>query len=147
MNKLICWNTPFTNTSHPSVGLFLQHGEDETDLVTAIVAPHGIDAYPKYLVSFGTVIEFNCYEEGFAPDHDYETAEVEINGLSAYEWIDSPSIEAYECGLPHVASKDCQKLHHYILFGGDNIVEIVTENMPEIEIVNESRKIYIELKV
>ena len=37
--------------------MFVEHGEFETDLVRAIVAPKGIDDYPKYLVNFGSVYE------------------------------------------------------------------------------------------
>jgi len=141
MNKLISWKTPFTESSFPSVGLYLEYGEYETDLVTAVVAPDGIDEYPKFLLKFGEVLEIKYYEEGCTPDRGYEKLLDEVKGLSAYEWLGSPSVDSYQDLDSH------RKLRHFILFGADNILEVVTANSPEITKLSGPSKIKIELNV
>lgn len=147
MNKLIRWETPFTETSYPSVGVYIEHGENEAILLSAIVAPEGIDEYPKYLLHFNEIIEFICYEEAFSPDRGYEKIEKEPKGLSAYKWLNSPNIKAYKEGSGFLASDDNAAMNHYVIFGGDNIVEIVTFNEYTIEKINSSKLIPITLKV
>ena len=39
-----------------------------------VVAPDGIDKYPKYLVDFGEVITFTCMDEGCCPERDFSSA-------------------------------------------------------------------------
>jgi len=147
MKKIIRWDTPFTEISYPSVGVYIEHGKNESDLLTVIVAPEGIDEYPKYLVHFGDVIEFNCYEEGFSPDRAYEKIEKDTKSLSAYKWVNSPNIQAYKEGSSFLASKENADMNHYIVFGGDNIVEVVTFNEYSIEKVGTSKLIPITLKI
>ena len=136
MSKLIRWNTPFTDEFGPSVGLFIfPDHEDKRDLLTAIVTPEGTDKYPKYLVRFGGVLGFTCLEEAFAPERGYTHAPIETDEkICAWQWIDSPWLESYMEGAPLFGYTE---LFHYIIFGGDNIVEVITSNPPEIERVDQ----------
>jgi hypothetical protein len=141
MNQLIPWDTPFIKSKYPSVGVYFEHGEDETDLVSAVVAPDGIDEYPKYLVEFGEVFEVKYYEEGCSPDRGYENLLHAVKGSSSCEWLCSPSIECYQ----DLAGEKI--LRHFLLFGADNILEIVTVNNPKASLVAKPRKIEIEINV
>ena len=136
MSKLVRWDTPFTDSRYPSVGLIISHGPDEIDLVRAIVAPLGINRYPKYLVNFGSVIAFTCMEEAFCPPRDFGPSHLEENGLSAYEYLNSPWLQCYEKGAPFLLG-GAGPFHHYVIFGGDNNIEVVTRNIPTIDRVEQ----------
>ena len=102
-------------------------------MLKVIVAPFGLDAYPKYLVNFEHVIGFTCMEEAFSPKRDFDLSMLEEKDLSAYEYLDSPWIKSYESGidvLPGVGP-----LRHYLIFGGDNNVEVISRIVPTFEMV------------
>src|SRR5687767_9195011 len=68
MSKLIRWETPFTETRFPSVSVITSSNqEDGIDILMVMVAPAGLDEYPKYLVDFGRVVAFTCMEEAYSP--------------------------------------------------------------------------------
>ncbi len=144
VTKLIRWETPFTETQFPSVGLIISTEKNGADILKAIVAPFGIDKYPKYLVNFSRVIAFTCMEEAHAPEMDFASAEIEESGLCAYEFIDSPWLKTYEAWIPFLTNSEKNCLYHYLIFGGDNNVEVITQNEPEIEIINEQVMLKIE---
>jgi hypothetical protein len=98
-----------------------------------VVAPRGLDAYPKYLVRFAAVYAVTCEEEaeavtdlGQAPEGDY-----------AYIWADSPYSSSYQTLLPDFAFRGGNgKVKHYVVLGGDNLVSVVSASEPIIERVD-----------
>ena len=90
MSKLIRWDTPFAETRFPSVGLIITTKPNGEDILKAVVAPKGLDIYPKYLVTFGAVIAFSCFEEAHAPERDFALVPAEEEKLCAYEYLNSP---------------------------------------------------------
>jgi hypothetical protein len=147
MSKLIRWETPFSKAVLPSVILLnLTDVYKSTDLLTLIVAPDGIDKYPKYLAKFENIIAFTCMEEAYSPEREYSKVEAEEVSC-AYEWIDSPWLKAYEQGEHFIAGGKTKPFYHYVIFGGDNNVEIITPNRPFIEIISEKTTININLVV
>ena len=147
MSKLICWDTPFTNKQRPSVGLIITTEVDETDILKIIVAPKGIDAYPKYLVTFGEVIAFTCFEEAHAPERDFASATIEDENLCAYEYLDSPWLQSYEAWKPIYFGNETSSFYHYLMFGGDNNVEVITPNRPTIDVIEEKAILQIQREV
>ena len=137
MSKLIRWETPFTDEQRPSVGLIITTKEEETDILQAIVAPKGIDVYPKYLVTFGEVIAFTCFEEAHAPERDFASAEFVEEKVCAYEYLDSPWLKSYSGWLPIYFGNETDSFYHYLIFGGDNNIEVITPNRPKIEVIEE----------
>ena len=105
------------------------------DLLQAIVAPFGIDRYPKYLIDFGNVIAFTCMEEAFSPQRDFDLSMFEEKNLSAYEYIDSPWLKSYENGIDVLPGIGC--LRHYLIFGGDSNIEIISRNTPTVKSIEE----------
>ncbi len=124
----------------------MESDENDTDLITTIVAPDGLDDYPKYSIYFGDVLEFSSYEEACAPEKQYQNLDF-CKGLSSYQWLDSPSIIAYRRHPITHSQKGNNSLNHYVLFGIDNIVEVVTQNQPKITKINEPTLITIDLKI
>ncbi len=127
MSKLIRWETPFTDKQYPSVVLAVDiklTGNSSSSL-KAVVA-RDIYKYPKYLVDFGEVIAFTCMEEGFCPERDYDSATIEEINLSAYQLLDSSWVKSYELG--NIGGR-FEKFFHYLIFGGDNNIEVITPNM------------------
>lgn len=134
MAKLIRWETPFSDAQGPSVGLMITSDGVETDILKAVVAPKGIDAYPKYVVNFGQVIAFTCFEEAHAPERDFASATVDGAGSCAYRYSDSPWLQSYEA---HEWLLNAGEFSHYLIFGGDNNIEVITPNIPTIEVIEE----------
>ncbi len=58
--NLVPWNVPFAQSEVPCVSLITEQFGSSTTLV---VAPDGIDRYPKYLVRFDKVLAALYYEE------------------------------------------------------------------------------------
>jgi hypothetical protein len=133
MSKLIRWETPFSDEKFPAVKLLISN---DGDFLSAIVAPEGIDKYPKYLVKFADVIAFTCMEEAYSPQREYSNIKPEENSC-AYEWIDSSWLKSYEHGEHFIASGKPKPFYHYLIFGGDNNIEVITPNKPEIETISE----------
>jgi hypothetical protein len=132
---LVRWDVPFAEAHDPSVGLITEQGGDAAMLV---VAPSGIERYPKYLVSFGKVIAVLCYEEAFAFDRGYRALRGIEPKCCAYLWTSSPWLESYRKGADVFEWKGLQ---HYLVLGGDSIVELIASGQPKIERLDERRVI------
>lgn len=147
MSKLIRWETPFTEGAFPSIGLVVSLNDDAADLLKAVVAPFGIEKYPKYIVDFGEIVAFTCMEEAYAPKMDFASAEIEEDGLCAYKFLNSPWIESYKPWIPFFTGNKQDSFHHYLIFGGDNNIEVITSNEPKIKIVNEKIILKLEYEI
>jgi hypothetical protein len=126
---------PFAEAHDPSVSLITEQGGDAA---TIVVAPSGIDQYPKYLVRFGKVIALLCFVEAFAFDRGYRALSGIEPKYCAYIWTDSPWMESYRKGADIFEWEDLQ---HYLVFGGDSIVELIACGQPEVERLDERRVI------
>jgi hypothetical protein len=138
---LIRWDVPFAEARDPSVSLIAEQGGDAATLV---VAPSGIDRYPKYLVRFGKVIALLCYEEAFAFDRGYRALSGIEPNCCAYLWTDSPWMQSYRKGADVLDWKDLQ---HYLVCGGDSIVELIASGQPKVEWLDEKRVIETKYEV
>ena len=151
MAKLIRWDTPFTNSFYPSIVLLATPFPLMSKKgigVKAVVAPDGVDKYPKYLVDFGEVIAFTCFEEAHAPERDFASATLEEENICAYQYLDSPWLESYETWVQHCYFPDESVVaYHYLIFGGDNNIEIISINRPVIDIVEEKTILQIEQEI
>jgi hypothetical protein len=135
MSRIVRWETPFTDSFYPSVlllaipfPLLVKKGIS----AKLIVAPDGIDKYPKYLVDFDEVLAFTCMEESCCPERDISSAIIDETikndkSICAFQWIDSPWLQSYEgCYDPFSEGK----FSHYLIYGGDNNIEVITKNAP-----------------
>jgi len=59
----------------------------------------------------------------------FSTVETEQAQISTYHCLDSPWIKSYE-GCQYDAESNPIPLNHYLIFGGDNIVEFLCQNEP-----------------
>ena len=98
-------------------------------MATLVVAPTGIDQYPKFIVRSQHVIAVLSYEEAFAFDRGYRGLAGIDDGLCAYRWIDSPWLQSYRRGADIFG---WASLQHYVVLGGDSIVELVAADEPTI---------------
>jgi len=152
MSKIVRWETPFTDAFYPSVVLlatFFPLSSKEVNGVKVIVAPVGIDKYPKYLVDFGEVITFTCMDESCCPERDFGSAtfDEKITSdkfVSAFQWFNSPWLKSYE-GCHDSYSEG--KFSHYLIFGGDNNVEVITQNVPTIRVVKQKEVLEMQYEV
>jgi hypothetical protein len=145
MSRLIRWETPFTGKQYPSVGVIVSPSHDNgRDNLRAVIAPTGIDKYPKYLVDFGEVVAFTCMEEAYSPRNDFEVADNEDVNLSAYSFPDSPWLRSYDQLRYFYSAEVVDKFFHYLIFGGDNNIEVITPNVPTIRAIERSEVLRIE---
>jgi hypothetical protein len=137
---LVRWDVPFANGQVPSVGCITDPNGSK---VVLVVRPQGIGRYPQYLVRFSDVVLLFCYEETCAIKRDWDTLPRSESGLCAYRWITSPWLQHYRV-LEDIQFNKSGKLHHYILLGGDSIVELIALGEPTVERVD--TKTIIEMK-
>ena len=129
------WETPFTYAHYPSVGLVMEPDGESTALL--IVAPGGIDKYPKYIVRFANVLAVTCGEEaGFVLELGQEHGPLDV---IAHVWDASPHSMAY---ANTVFGADLE-MRHYVVFGGDNIASIVCGSTPVIETITEPTELMV----
>ena len=139
MSEFVRGETPFTEIEWPSVVVITNRGSNGEYLLEVVVAPTGINQYPKYLVEFGDVVGFSAMEEMHFPDHDFKDAKTTEEKLCAYRFVESPWLKFYERGEYFLFNLDGgtkETLTHYVIFGGDDILQVVTKNEPMITIVN-----------
>src|SRR5262245_6706400 len=132
---LVRWDAPFAEARDPSVSLITERGGDAAILV---VAPLGTDQYPKYLVRFDRVLVSFCYEEAVALDRDYPALTGIERSVCAYLWGNSPWLRA-SSGVAD--SLELSGLQHYLVFGGDSIVELIASGQPKVERLDSPRVI------
>jgi hypothetical protein len=141
MSKLIRWETPFTDKLFPSVVLITT----SYDSLSVIVAD-AVDKYPKYTVGFDKVIAFACMEEAGSPRSFLEIEKTE-NDLCAYIWADSPWSKSYVGVGDHDPDGTPGSLFHYLIFGGDNNVEVLTAEKPSISLIDEKTAISVNYEI
>ena len=152
MSRVIRWETPFTDAFYPSIivaaiPLSSQTGM-ETNNLKAVVSPHSIE-YPKNLIDFGEVLAFTCMEESCSPQIDFSSATFDetITGdkfICALQWLGSPWLNSYAgCHDPEGEGK----FSHYLLLGGDNNVQVITQNAPQVEQIEGERVLQMQWKV
>ncbi|MBA4123618.1 MAG: hypothetical protein H0X72_14285 [Acidobacteria bacterium] len=152
MSKIVRWETPFTNAFYPSVILaaipLSSPMRMETNNLKVIVTPHSLE-YPKYLVDFGEVLAFTCMEESCCPERDISSATVDETikndkSVCAFQWLNSPWLKSYEgCHDPYSTGK----FSHYLIYGGDNNIEVITQNVPTIRVVEQKEVLKMEWEV
>ncbi len=148
--KLVRWETPFTDTAFPSAIILTEDGPTGEFLISALVAPAGIDKYPKFRVHFGEVIAFSCMEEMYFPERDFDGAEIEEVGLSAYQFLNSAWLKSYEHGDYFLFNTDFgnrETLRHYLIFGGDFNIAIITKNEPVFETIEACKVLHLQMKI
>lgn len=151
MSRIVRWETPFTDAFYPSIVLvasFLPLTSRECNNLKVIINPSSGE-YPKYLVDFGGVLAFTCMEEGCCPERDFVSATFDEaitrdKFICALQWLNSPWLKSYEgCHDPYSEGK----FSHYLIFGGDNNVEVITPNVPMIKKVEQKEVLIIECEV
>ena len=140
-SDLIRWDLPFANGLHPSVGVIT---ESDTSKVVLVARPHGFGVYPQYLVRLYDVVTLLCYEETCAIDREWDSLIRSEHDLCAYRWITSPWLKHYRVLEDIMFNKSDEKLHHYILLGGDDIVEVIALGEAVVERVD--KRMVIEVK-
>jgi hypothetical protein len=125
------WDVPFRKDVYPSVTLISEPDGDST--AALVVAPRGLDGYPKYIVRFSSVYAFTCEEEAQAVTDLGEPNQ----GEYAYVWADSPYSKSYSSLFPDFAFRGGEaQVKHYVVLGGDNFASVVSAADPIVERVN-----------
>ena len=119
------WTTPFSTARLPSAYLILEPAGERT--ATLVVAPRGLDSYPKYLVHFQDVLAISCEEEIGALDSRWGIDSPQSS--CAFILEASPAVESYN-STPFGMRVNLQ---HFLVLGGDNHVSIVARKSPMIE--------------
>ena len=125
------WDVPFRKDSYPSVTLISEPDGEST--AALVVAPRGLDAYPKYIVRFSSVYALTCEEEAQSVTDLGEPQQ----GDYAYVWADSPYTKSYLTLFPDFAFRGGEpQIKHYVVLGGDNFASVVSAAEPSIERVD-----------
>jgi len=144
--QIIRWETPFTNTFLPSVNVIIGSDEDGGPDLFLIVAPKGLDQYPKHLVRFRHWIAHTCHEEAYSPSLGIEKCTFEDRKACAHLWLNSPSLESYRGGEGFIFEEG-EQLQHFLLIGGDHNVEVISTENPDITEIKEPKTIHLEYQL
>jgi hypothetical protein len=141
--SLTVWETPFASSRYPSVGLIVDSHGDRT--ATVVVAPQGIDQYPKYLVRFEAVLSCTVEEEAHGTAFLAAVSPDEPpSQLCTALWADSPAL-AYEPYLDILGLSG--PIRHYLVFGSDNNVGVVAAKPPIVSVIEGPVKLQVEYEV
>lgn len=105
----------------------------QSSILKILVTAGSLGLLPQYLLSFKEVLVFSCFDEACSPERDWP--EVEFDGVKpcSWQWVDSPWVNSYQgCGNFNEAGEP-DPLFHYLIAGGDNIVEVIARAEPTIE--------------
>lgn len=127
--KLIPWETPFFAKHFPSV--CVRSDLEACNEVEIIVAPWGTDKYPKYRRHFETILAYRCADESYAPVALTNSILPEKQIGSSYYWEDSPWLQEFN-ETKSLWDGEHPVLRHFVLFGGDLVVEILASKQPVI---------------
>jgi len=106
------------------------------------VAPNGTDRYPKYLIRFSAVYAFTSEEEGGGIMDFLSTTDPSKLGSScAWIWMDSPHSAGYESWGEMRLRGGTGPVVHYLIFGINNNIGVVTGEVPSIERVDGPRSL------
>ena len=136
-SKLETWDTEFSDVLCPSAILLCNTRGD----AAVVVGPHGVDKYPKYLLRFNarSTVGYKCEDEGFALNKSLFQLRSE-NHRCTYKWVGSPWLDTYHAD--HVEIILGGKLTHYVIIGGDFIVEIISTEGPLIEKIESKTSVF-----
>jgi hypothetical protein len=141
--SLASWPTPFSESACTSVALIVDSHGDGT--ATVVVAPEGIDRYPKYLVRFDAVLSCTTEEEAHGTAFSGVRSDDEPRWKRCTAlWVDSPAL-AYEQYLPFLNLVG--PVEHYLIFGADNNVGVVAAKPPAISVVEAPTRLKVEYEV
>ena len=140
------WDLPFSNELWPSVSVIIP--PDSTGRVKVVVMPEGLGRYPGYLLEFDAAPFVMVYDETCAPRPISEWFEMlkTIPKSSAIIWHDSPLVKQY-AGIGAISFLhriENPTLKHYMISGGDSIVEILAYLEPSVVQFDKPQKILIE---
>ena len=129
MSKLIRWNVPFSNAFYPSVTAIFETATQlsQGKMEVTIRASDG----SCFRVESTSVLAFTCLDESCAPKRWFSSVETEQVETCVYQCVESPWIKSYE-GCQYDENGKPVPLNHYLIYGGDNIVEFVCQNEPSV---------------
>jgi len=138
-SKVVHWDTPFADKPFPSVTpIFGAEG----DGLTVVVMPHGLRQYPGYKVYFANAALVMSYEETNAPaDPEWISAGGHnLKPSAPYKWEESPLLVRNR-KLGRKAVFEAASIQHYVIAGGDWIVEVLAPSEPVITRFNKLHSI------
>lgn len=127
MSGLVRWNVPFAGAFYPSVTASFETATlvSQGKMEVTISASDGT----LFWAESTSVLAFTCLDEGCAPKRWFSTVETEQAEICAYHCHESPWIKSYE-GCQYDAKGNPIPLNHYLIYGGDNIVEFLCQHEP-----------------
>jgi hypothetical protein len=121
------WDLPFSDKLFPAVTAFVV--PEGWERINVIVMPKGLGAYPGYLLEFAAAPFLMIYNETCAPPSVPQWFDMlkSIPKSSTVIWHNSPLVKLYDGfgNYPIRHHTENPKLKHYLILGGDSIVETV----------------------
>jgi hypothetical protein len=117
--------------------------------VTVVVAPDGLDNYPKYLVEFTAVYAYSCEEEAGGLRYAGALTNRSSDEIGcAYVWRDSPQAQEYAKFVPDMPFHGGRgPVVHYVLLGGDYDLGVVAAEAPTIQVAEGPRQLVVTHEV
>ena len=127
VESLEVWDTPFASKRFPSVNI--EPAKGSVAEISVRVRCRGA----TYKVQFKFAASFKCTDESIFPVDRFNR--LPRSGDSCcYLWKESPWCREFgECLAQLEATYGCSTLRHYVILGGDNVVEVLAVSNPTVE--------------
>ena len=125
--SIVRWKTPFAGGGEYGVRYLAD--PVRYDVVHAVVDSSGPEQYPKHIVSFDPVIALRTTDETY----DVRTLPFvrEAHQARSYEWLGSAWKESVSDGV--VEAYHDKPIRHFMIYGAEMSIEVLTVNEPLIE--------------
>ena len=128
------WKTPFTEAAFPAVAPIFPPDDPNPSTkdrfpFKVVVMPHGFGKYPGYVIDFMRAHVVLSYDESCAnPDSHWVELVRNAPRSCAYVWHGSSLLREYN----GIGCEFEAELRHYVILGGDSIVEVLTYEEPSV---------------
>jgi len=129
------WKTPFTEAAFPAVAPIFPPDNPKSSTkdrfqFKVVLMPRGLGKYPGYVIDFVRAHAVLSYDESCATNPNSHWAELVRNAprSCAYVWHGSSLLRQYN----GIGCEFEDELKHYVILGGDSIVEVLTYEAPTV---------------
>ena len=132
MSRLVRWDVPFADAFYPSVTASFETTNRLSEGRMQITV--SVNDGTRYQVECSSVLAFTFLDEGCTPKRWFSIVETEQAESCAHHCLESPWIKSYE-SCQFDADGRPIPLNHYLIYGGDNIVEFLCRYEPTVSVL------------
>lgn len=130
--RVLRWDTPFADLRFPSVCAL---GSAVRGAELTVIVRASVGAYPAYVVRFASApLAITVDEMNDIADPAWAAAGGLAVEACTYTWVDSPLLQrSGRIGAAARLGEPQRPMQHFIIAGGDSLVEVLSTGTPTVE--------------